>query len=133
MAYASIAELKARTDVNILRQLSDDNEYGITVENILESALNSGTDFADNVVPSHLNDSTLLKEICLLKAQEILYRRKGYLDAASSNATAIQSLLSQAEEKHIQAAHPVLDSTVKSHTTTNIDEGKWESWFREEL
>jgi hypothetical protein len=84
-------------------------------------------------VPSHLNDSTLLKEICLLKAQEILFRRKGYLDAASSNATAIQSLLTQAEEKHIQAAHPVLDSTVKSHSTTNIDEGKWESWFREEL
>jgi len=132
MAYATVEELKARTDVNILRQLSDDNDYGITVENILDSALNSGTSFADNVVPEHLNDAGMLKEICLLKAQEILFRRKGYYDAADSNARGIQALLEQAEEKHVQAAHPVRDSTPKVYATESIDEGMWDNWFGED-
>lgn len=133
MSYGTIQELKERTDVNILRQLSDDDEFGFTVETILESALKSGSDYADNVVPKHLTDVGLLKEICLLKAQEVLYKRKGYFDAAKSNADSIEALLRQAESKHVQAAHPVLDSTVKSYSSEGIDVGEWDKYFKGEL
>ena len=129
MPYATIDELKARTDTNILRQLSDDNDYGITIESILTDALESGSDYADNVVPEFLSDETLLKEIELLKAQELLFRRKGYLEAAKSNMEQITALLNQVTDKYRESTYPERNRTPQYHTTSGIDVGDWEDWF----
>lgn len=133
MAYATIEELKSRTDQNILRQLSDDNDLGIAVNDILQDALDSGSDYADNMVPSYLNTASFLKEIALVKAQEILFRRKGYIDGAKSNMEMIESMINQGAEKHQESAYPNLNSTPQAHTTTPVDEGKWDNWFEDDV
>lgn len=133
MAYATVDELKARLDKNLLRQLSDDDDLGITIKTTLESALTSGSDYADNIVPSFLSETSFLKEVTLLKAQEILFRRKGYYDAADSNRDAINDMLRRGNDKREEAAHTTLNSTPQAHTTTPVDEGKWDNWFEDDV
>lgn len=120
--YSSIEELQRRMDVNILQQLSDDNEMGITVFDILTEALNGGTRFADNAVPGFVVETNpgILKEVELLKAQAILLRRKGYYSDAAQLDLVIKNMIESAILNHTESGRPVRDSTARYHTTTPI-------------
>lgn len=130
MAYATPAELKLRMDVNIIRELSDDNNAGVPISDVIDEALTSGSNYADNMIPNHLATIPLQKEVCLVKAQEVLYRRRGYFEAANELASTITSIIEAANKRMVQNAKPVLDSTNRTHTTESLHGTDWENYFR---
>jgi len=130
MAYATLAELKLRVDTNILRELSDDNNSGVAITDVLTEALIAGSNYADSMIPDHIATIPLQKEVCLIKAQEVLYRRRSYFDAANDLAKTITSVINAANNRIVQNSKPVLDSTNRIHTTDSLHDSDWETYFR---
>lgn len=131
MHKATVAELKKRIDEVILGQLADDKIAGQDLEVILESALTAGAQFAANAVPTYLESNLgFIKEIELLKAYEVLLRRKGYVNEAATINRSARDMIEAAIDKHEASSKPVMDSVNRYHATRPLYSKKdWRDAF----
>ncbi len=128
---STVEELQKRIDRVVLDQLADDKISGQNLTVILESALIAGARFATHAVPTFLEiDSGFMKEVELLKAYEVLLRRKGYVTEATAINKAVRDMIEAAIEKHEASSKPVMDSVNRFHTTRPLYSKKdWRESF----
>ncbi len=128
---STVEELKKRIDQVVLDQLADDKISGQNLTVILESALIAGSRFAIHAVPTFLEiQPGFMKEVELLKAYEVLLRRKGYVTEAASINAAVRDMIEAAIEKHEASSKPIMDSVNRFHTTVPLHSKKeWRGAF----
>lgn len=126
--YATVEDLRKRLDENVLRYLTDEHGYGVENEDILYSALVGASAKARNLIPAALaTDVEFVKEIELLLAIAILYRRFGYEAEASEIETSVREMLATSVENVLNTG-TVSDPQVAA-TDSFVSSDEWNYAF----
>jgi phage gp36-like protein len=105
--YATPEDLRKRLDQRIVQYLSDELELGIENSETITSTISGASAYIAAILPERFKSNVeFVKELELLKAMAMLYRRFGYFSEAS--------VLEQQIDNDIKLA---IDSSVESGRT----------------
>ena len=107
MAYATVEDLMKRLDQRVVEYLSDELEMGIANSETLNSTLYGASAYIAAILPERFKTNVdFVKELELLKAMAMLYRRFGFFSEAA--------MLEQQVDNDVKLA---IDSSLESGRT----------------
>jgi len=131
MAYATVEDLMKRLDQRVVEYLSDELEMGIANSETLNSTLYGASAYVAAILPERFKTNVdFVKELELLKAMAMLYRRFGFFTEAASLEQQIDNDVKLAIDSSLESGRTEYNRDPKYYVEESIvSKDEWRSAF----
>jgi len=131
MAYATVEDLMKRLDQRVVEYLSDELEMGIANSETLNSTLYGASAYIAAILPERFKTNVdFVKELELLKAMAMLYRRFGFFTEAASLEQQIDNDVKLAIDSSLESGRTEYNRDPKYYVEEPIvSKDEWRSAF----